>query len=76
MTPLSMHWVMEVVLGSKTLIVMNLRVLLMLGLGSAVVQVEGHLPLLPGEDHVLLVKPVVEEVASHPGILVGVEHHW
>ena len=46
------------------------------GMGSAVVQDEGHLPLLSGEDPALLVKPGAEEVASHPGLLAGVELHW
>ena len=45
------------------------------GMGSAVVQDEGHLALLSGEDPVLLVKPVAEEVASHPGLLVGMKLH-
>ena len=45
-------------------------------MGSAVVQDEGHLPVLSGEDPVLLVKPGAEEIASHSGLLFGMELHW
>ena len=44
--------------------------------GIAVVQDEDLLPLQSVEDLVLLVKPGAEEVASHPGLLVGVKLHW
>ena len=40
------------------------------GMGSAVVKDESYLPLLPGENPVLLVKLGAEEVASHSGLLV------
>ena len=48
----------------------------MLLMGSAVVQDEDHLPLLLGEDSVLLLKPGTEDGASHPGLLVCVEVYW
>ena len=41
------------------------------GIGYAVVQDEGHLPLLFGEDLVL-----IEEVARHPGLFVGLKLHY
>ena len=43
------------------------------GMVSAVVQEEGHLPLLPGEDLVQLVQPGAEDVASHRGLLAWVD---
>ena len=36
-----------------------------IGMGSAVVQDKGHFPVLSGENHVLLVKPSIEDVARH-----------
>ena len=45
-------------------------------MGSAIVQDEGHLPLLSCDVAVLFVKPGAEEVTNHPGLLVGVALYW
>ena len=67
-----MGWVMEVVLGGRKMSLMDFEGAIDVGMGSAVVQDKGHLTFLYNEDSVLLVKPGTEEVASHPGLLVGV----
>ena len=69
----SMGWVTEVVLINQ---LAGLQGAVDVGMCSAVVQDEGHHPLLLCEDLVLLVKSGAEEVASHPGLPFGVERHW
>ena len=59
----SMGWVMEVVLGGQKI-------------SSAVVQDEDHLPVLSGEDPVLLMNPGAKNFASRPGLRLGMKLHW